>query len=459
MFFHSAAVSSYFFSKKSWSPNLPRSIQQLVSIVSSKNVSLSSKTSALGALWSLVRNQDVARLMLISGISLELIECLDAQSESFFEIANQVIIMLYFLCQWTYLQAPACTQQQICKLFAFLQSQKDVGLLDKTIHILAYLVESHVANKEYFLDIVDVDTLSCLTDKENLSQTSMDYLQSWTNIFITYQTQKNNLSIIFANQIASTKTLGEGGFSKVYSCYCKNNTALAIKVPDQLTFDFLEELVIHSKLNHQNIIRCLGIYDDMKGRFGLALELAEGLLSDYIDTWYLSRSSSPSVSWSLRIKVATDIVSGLIYLHENHIIHYDIKSSNILIKDGCAKIADFGLASHNRHVPERGTINYMAPEMLFNKQQYMQAADMFSFAMLLLELCTLKKPWGNECRAKTPEEEFVFIKEELDKHKRPRIPSGAPSEVVNVISSCWQSAPKLRYDAQSAYNSLISFKS
>ena len=81
----------------------------------------------------------------------------------------------------------------------------------------------------------------------------------------------------------------------------------------------------------------------------------------------------PVLSWTQRVKLAVEAAKGLEYLHEKaqpHIIHRDIKSSNLLIfDDGVAKIADFDLsnqapdmAAHVHSTRVLGNFGYHAPE-------------------------------------------------------------------------------------------------
>lgn len=74
---------------------------------------------------------------------------------------------------------------------------------------------------------------------------------------------------------------------------------------------------------------------------------------------------------------------GLRYLHENFIVHRDLKVSNLLLTDeGCLKIADFGLARkysipHKAMTPQVVTLWYRAPELLLQSKMHSTAIDMW----------------------------------------------------------------------------------
>lgn len=104
-------------------------------------------------------------------------------------------------------------------------------------------------------------------------------------------------------------------------------------------------------------------------RRDLTHSLAHSLTHTHPPTHSLTRPA-PSLSLTARLRCTVQLASGLSYLHQNQIVHRDIKSSNIFITgDGCLKIADFGLASildpDSPLSAERvGTPGYMAPEIM-----------------------------------------------------------------------------------------------
>ena len=97
------------------------------------------------------------------------------------------------------------------------------------------------------------------------------------------------------------------------------------------------------------------------------------------------------------------IVQGLIYLHAKGIIHRDIKGCNLLLVKHPhhmkVKLADFGCSvqtvvdgDEDKHKTCAGTIQWMAPEVM-KEEFYDNKADIWSFAMTVLEMATGKPPW------------------------------------------------------------------
>ncbi|KAH7834409.1 hypothetical protein Vadar_015674 [Vaccinium darrowii] len=121
-----------------------------------------------------------------------------------------------------------------------------------------------------------------------------------------------------------------------------------------------------------------------------------------LDYWLHEKPDGPSsLDWDTRLHIAQGAARGLSYLHQScepHILHRDIKSSNILLDENFeAHLADFGLARlilpYDTHVTTDlvGTLGYIPPE-------YGQASvatdkgDVYSFGVVLLELLTGKRP-------------------------------------------------------------------
>ncbi|XP_060047723.1 interleukin-1 receptor-associated kinase 4 isoform X2 [Erinaceus europaeus] len=108
----------------------------------------------------------------------------------------------------------------------------------------------------------------------------------------------------------------------------------------------------------------------------------------------LVADDTPALSWHMRCKIAQGSANGINFLHENHHIHRDIKSANILLDENfTAKISDFGLARASEKFSQTmmtsrivGTTAYMAPEAL--RGEITLKSDIYSFGVVLLEIIT-----------------------------------------------------------------------
>ncbi|XP_052781197.1 serine/threonine-protein kinase Nek5-like isoform X2 [Mya arenaria] len=89
------------------------------------------------------------------------------------------------------------------------------------------------------------------------------------------------------------------------------------------------------------------------------------------------------------------ICQGIKYLHDKHLVHRDVKSTNIFIKDGVIKVGDFGLVRDMSQVASRlttyvGTVNFMSPEM-FSNQLYDKSTDIWSLGCCVYEMAVNPK--------------------------------------------------------------------
>mmetsp|Transcript_1293 Transcript_1293/g.1597 ORF Transcript_1293/g.1597 Transcript_1293/m.1597 type:complete len:158 (+) Transcript_1293:636-1109(+) len=93
----------------------------------------------------------------------------------------------------------------------------------------------------------------------------------------------------------------------------------------------------------------------------------------------------------------SQLVLSLQMLHSKQIVHRDIKSLNIFIKDGILKLGDFGISKLLEHTHTQGTLigtpYFMAPEVILGKK-YGTKADVWALGVVLYELIALKKPFN-----------------------------------------------------------------
>ncbi|KAE7995640.1 hypothetical protein FH972_000414 [Carpinus fangiana] len=158
----------------------------------------------------------------------------------------------------------------------------------------------------------------------------------------------NELSLATDNFHPSNK-LGRGGFGIVYKGTLKRGTEVAVKKlsaqSKQGLREFMTEIDTISNVRHPNLIELVGCCAEESDRI-LVYEYAE---NNSLDRALLG-SNSPNIrlDWEKRSAICLGTARGLAFLHEElvpHIVHRDIKASNILLdKDLNPKIGDFGLA-------------------------------------------------------------------------------------------------------------------
>ncbi|XP_010537660.1 PREDICTED: tyrosine-sulfated glycopeptide receptor 1-like [Tarenaya hassleriana] len=204
------------------------------------------------------------------------------------------------------------------------------------------------------------------------------------------------------NNFSQANIIGCGGFGLVYKAVLENGMKLAVK---KLTGDyglmekeFKAEVEVLSRAKHENLVALQGYCVHEGCRILIYSFMEKGSL----DYWLHENPDGPSqLDWPKRLNIARGASYGLAYMHqvcEPHIVHRDIKSSNILLDENFkAHVGDFGLSRlilpYRTHVTTElvGTLGYIPPE-------YGQAwvatlrGDVYSFGVVMLELLTGKRP-------------------------------------------------------------------
>lgn len=152
-----------------------------------------------------------------------------------------------------------------------------------------------------------------------------------------------------------------------------------------------QEITIHQSLRHKSIVRFLSFFDDAnnvyivlelcKRRSMMELHKRRPVVTDYECRFYIHQ-----------------ILDGVKYLHDNRIIHRDLKLGNLFLNDQLnVKIGDFGLATRIDFDGERkktlcGTPNYIAPEIL-NKKGHSYEVDIWSVGCVMFTLLNGQPPF------------------------------------------------------------------
>ena len=198
------------------------------------------------------------------------------------------------------------------------------------------------------------------------------------------------------------KQLGSGSFGRVFLVsHNETKELFALKTIEKrkimMTYGKLDiiydEINIHSKLYHQNIIKLYSVYEDDE-TINIILEYAKGG-----NLYQLIKDEKNGFSESKAFDYFIQVINAVYYLHSNNIIHRDIKPENILIgDDNKLKLCDFGWAKEltleNRST-FCGTMEYMAPEIV-GSENYDYSVDIWSLGILLYEMLFGHSPFNGK---------------------------------------------------------------
>ncbi|KRY48230.1 Mitogen-activated protein kinase kinase kinase 10 [Trichinella britovi] len=246
------------------------------------------------------------------------------------------------------------------------------------------------------------------------------------------------------------EVIGAGGFGKVFKGIYAGQV-VAVKAAridaeddiDQILETVRQEAQLFHLLKHPNVAALRGVCLSLPNLCLVLEYCAGGPLNRALSSW--------KVSPEVLIDWAIQVARGMHYLHAEapvSLVHRDLKSSNVLIKEPIVernlknltlKIIDLGLAREacrTTRMSMCGTYAWMAPEVI-KSSTFSKASDVWSYGVLLWELLTGEVPYkGIDALA-------VAYGVAVNKLTLP-IPSSCPEELSRMMEDCWNVEPRRR---------------
>lgn len=262
-----------------------------------------------------------------------------------------------------------------------------------------------------------------------------------------------NLCPIDDRQLVRGEPIAKGNFGVVYKGHYKNNP-VAIKelhtVAKNVKTDVANEVKILLAMRDFPSLLTLEGVAIANNEIKMVTELMEGTLEDLL-------KSTSTILWKDRWLLIMDIAYGVLGLHLNRIVHRDIKPANILIRNGRAKICDFGFSLLNADTIQLkgGTPQYIDPWYYkYSDERDSPKIDIYSLGVTIWEILNdpHKKPWGHITNAKT------LISRLVDDDEKLKIADHFPHTMKVFLPTLWNRSRNARPDSITIFETIAKIK-
>jgi serine/threonine protein kinase len=277
---------------------------------------------------------------------------------------------------------------------------------------------------------------------------------------VSYKSKISSLEshLINPEDITFTKPCGRPRSTTVWLGRYQDYEKIVVKIHDPATEkysvdEFRKEIEMTRNFSHLNITACFGLVESEKG-LGMVLEYVE---NGNLFTEIKSNVGNPPLAYQ-QIDLALGIARGIGFLHQQGIIHRDLKLANLLLDANMIpKICDFGsslrldtrssAASRIVTVKNTGTTHYMAPETFGDDAVFSTESDVYAFGIILWAISDWSLPYHGMAREE--------IKDRVvNEGFRLAIDANVPQPVVSLIQSCWDQRPTHRPNMKAVENVL-----
>nr|KYP36094.1 Serine/threonine-protein kinase CTR1 [Cajanus cajan] len=262
------------------------------------------------------------------------------------------------------------------------------------------------------------------------------------------------LQVIKNCDLEELTELGSGTFGTVYHGKWRGTDVAIKRITDRcfagkpseqerMRSDFWNEAIKLADLHHPNVVAFYGVVLDGPG--GSVATVTEYMVNGSLRNSL--QKSERNLDKRKRLLIAMDVAFGMEYLHGRNIVHFDLKSDNLLVNlrdphRPICKVGDLGLSKVKCQTlisgGVRGTLPWMAPELLNGSSSLVsEKVDVFSFGIVMWELYTGEEPYADLHYG-------AIIGGIVSNTLRPPVPESCDPEWRLLMERCWSSEPSER---------------